>query len=404
MTWRAALRWHSLVGARGPRDPVHPDSPLPDARAPALPARAVQDPGGPARARLAAGDAGQPGVRLRRSGLEAPLAAVAASAVLSVMANPGRVAEVSSYSVKAIMYLASFFLLVFLIVSVVRQRACRSSRWLVAGGAVVAVFAMIESRTNYNVFDHVSTVLPFLTLTDAGTVAARGARLRVLASSQHPIALGAMFVMLIPLAAALAVTSKQRRWWYAAGFLGLGALATVSRTTILMLVVIAIMFAWMRPRAIRPLWPALIPLLHRRPFRRSGQPRVAGGLVLPLGGHRRPAAERERRQRPAGVPRAVAHRAQAPTGLRRGLRDENRRRHRQELDHRRRSVADEPARDGRSRGLALGLAVRQRDPKAAREPHGRTTRAEAGSWRRSQRRSPRTSPGCSPTTRSRSSR
>lgn len=202
----------------------------------------------------------QPGVRLRSSGLEAPLAAVAVAAVASEIANPGRVASVSSYSVKALMYLASFLLIFFVIVSVIRN-TLPVIRWLVAGGAVIAVFALIESRANYNVFDHVSTVLPFLTLTDGGTIPARGARLRVLASSQHPIALGAMLVMLVPLAAALAITSKQRRWWVAVALLGLGALATVSRTTVLMFIVIAIVFVWLRPRAIRPLWPALIPLV-----------------------------------------------------------------------------------------------------------------------------------------------
>lgn len=283
MTWREAVRWHSLLA-------------LIVIVILFIPIRRYQMPGHlpfelePYRILVGLVALGwlmallvQPGVRLRTSGLEAPLAAVAGAAVASAIANPERVGAVSSYSVKALMYLASFFLIFFAIVSVV-QHTVPIIRWLVAGGAVIAILALIESRANYNIFDHVSTVLPFLTLTDAGTVPARGARLRVLASSQHPIALGAMFVMLVPLAAALAVTSKQRRWWVAAALLGLGALATVSRTSVLMFVVIAIMFAWLRPQTTRPLWPALIPLLLVAHFAVPGTIGSLAGSFFPSGG------------------------------------------------------------------------------------------------------------------------
>src|SRR5947208_6023348 len=135
---------------------------------------------------------------------------------------------------------------------------------LVGGGTVVGVFALIERRTDYNVFNHLRTVAPFLKF--QGAIGAEGlerggTRLRVYGSAEHPIALGAVFVLLIPLAIYLARRTERRRWWAATLVLSLGAFATVSRTAVIMLAVVVLVFLRLRPRATKRLWPLVIPIL-----------------------------------------------------------------------------------------------------------------------------------------------
>src|SRR3712207_9559349 len=65
--------------------------------------------------------------------------------------------------------------------------------------------------------------------------------------------------MLIPLAIYLARRSARRIWFLPAGLLAMGALATVSRTSILMLVVVGLVFLWLRPVETKRLWPVLLP-------------------------------------------------------------------------------------------------------------------------------------------------
>jgi O-antigen ligase len=67
--------------------------------------------------------------------------------------------------------------------------------------------------------------------------------------------------MLIPLAVYLARWERRARWWIAAALLSLGALATLSRTSILMLIVVALVLLRLRPVETRRLWPVVLPML-----------------------------------------------------------------------------------------------------------------------------------------------
>jgi len=204
-------------------------------------------------------------VRLRRSGFEGPMALYVFAIMGSLVANSQRVAAVSGEVYKKLPFFASFFILFYIIVSVVRRARDIDFlvRVLVNGGAVLAVFAVIESRTGYNVFDHLSSVIPFLHLNVAAipNIEGRGGRLRVFASAQHSIALGALFAMLLPLAIYRALAYRQQLWWLAAFLLILGALATGSRTAIVMFGVQAIVFFLLRASAMRRTWIAIIPAL-----------------------------------------------------------------------------------------------------------------------------------------------
>ena len=206
-------------------------------------------------------------VRLRGTALDGPLFAFTFAALASVIANSGRVTTLGLQSevVKRLTFFASFFAVVYLIRSLIRSddHIDFIVKTLVAGGSVLAFFAVLEARTDYNVFNHLSSVLPGFRLGDLpyslGT--ARGSRLRVYASAEHPIALGAALAMLLPLALYLAVRFRQRRWYAAAVLVGVGSLTTISRTTIIMLVVLAVVMSRVRKLRLRRFWPLLVPLL-----------------------------------------------------------------------------------------------------------------------------------------------
>jgi O-antigen ligase len=204
-----------------------------------------------------------PTVRLRRSGLELPIVLLGTTTVASVLANPERVNALQPTVLKSLTFLLSFLLVFYLVVSVVRTRALIDAvvKTLVAGGAVVAVLAMIEARTGATPFTRLDTILPFLT-TDPSfqPQIGRGGAMRAFGPAEHPIALGAALAMLVPFAVYLVRTAGPR-WYVALIPLVAGVLSTVSRTSVIMLVVIGIVFLTLRPRESLRLWPVLLPLI-----------------------------------------------------------------------------------------------------------------------------------------------
>jgi hypothetical protein len=208
-----------------------------------------------------------PRVRLRKSGLEGPLALIALSSFASVLVNGSRIDDlgVNGDVVKGLMFLLSFLLVLYLIVSVIRtfEQVNMLVKVIVACGAFVAGAAVFEGWSGFNFFDHLAGWVPFLSLTDTTGMMSRGGRLRVNASAQGAIPLGAALVLLIPPAIYLARTSPRRGvWWPCAGVIGLGALATQSRTSVVMLLVVVLVFLWLRPAETRrTLGMLFIPML-----------------------------------------------------------------------------------------------------------------------------------------------
>lgn len=207
-------------------------------------------------------------VRVRRTGLEAPLGLFAFTAIASMGANPGRVSAVSSILTKTLMFWVSFYAVVYILPSVLRRvDVDLICRLLAGGGAIVACFAVVESRTNYNVFNHLTSVMPFLRLGQIPlqhidqTAASRGGRTRAYGPAQHPIELGAVFVMLLPFALYLGRKTAHRRWWLAAVLMLVGLFATVSRTGFMMMIVFVGVVFWLRHHELKRYWPALIPAL-----------------------------------------------------------------------------------------------------------------------------------------------
>ena len=198
-------------------------------------------------------------------------------------------AQFSTEVNKSLMFFLSFVLVIYVITSVVTRREDVDylAKTLVAGGGVVALLAIIEARTGFNLFNHLSTVMPFLQDQggDVGGYQRLGtAKLRVFASAQHPIALSGALVMLVPFAVYLARRYGQRRWIGCALALGIASSATVSRTGILMFVVVAIVFLWLRPRETRRLWPLIIPALIAIHFVLPGTLGAIKQSFMPAGG------------------------------------------------------------------------------------------------------------------------
>ena len=203
-----------------------------------------------------------PRTRFRRTGFEAPLAVILGAAVASLLANAGRAVESSAQVNKSLMFFLSFILVLYLTASLIRRldEVDFLAKTLVAGGAVVALFAIVEARTSFNVFNHLSRAMPFLIDQGdvGGSVRVGTGQLRVFGPAQHPIALSAALVMLIPLAVYLARRYRQRRWMLCGLALAVACAATVSRTGIVMLAVAGLVFLWLRPQETRRLWPALL--------------------------------------------------------------------------------------------------------------------------------------------------
>lgn len=201
-----------------------------------------------------------PRVRLRRSVFDAPLALAVAAIFASELANPGRVQSLGGEVAKSLTFFLSFVFVFYLTVSVIRSRERIDFlvRLLVTSGAIVATFALVERRTGYNAFDHLKSVFPPLEFGGPGEVFRSGRR-RVFGSAQHPIAFGAALAMLLPLAVYLARAKGQRLWWVAAWLIGLGVMATGSRTAIVMFVVMALVYLRLKPIETKRLWPVLLP-------------------------------------------------------------------------------------------------------------------------------------------------
>ena len=204
---------------------------------------------------------------IRRSGFEGPVIVIVGSALASIASNPDRVVQFSGVVNKKLMFFLSFILVLYVAASVVRRLDDVDflAKSLVAGGAIVGFFAIVESRTGFNVFNQLDRVIPILQPgSDMEPEAYQrygAARLRVFGSAQHPIALSAALALLTPLAVYLRQRNGERRWLICLALLVAGCAAGVSRTGIVMLVVVGIVFLWLRPREVRRRWPALIPVL-----------------------------------------------------------------------------------------------------------------------------------------------
>jgi len=207
--------------------------------------------------------AADPNVRWRKTGIEAPIAAVLLVMLLSMSLNIGRVTSHTDTVTKQFSFFLSYFLLVYFITSIMRRPRDLDIviSVLVGGGGIVALAALFEWKTGTNLFNWYSHVMPFLQFVNEGAAQVRGAGHRARASAQHPIALSAALVMLVPLAVYLYQRNRQKVWLVCGGLMTMGALSTGSRTGTTMLIALLVSFLSIRPRQTVRMLPMLLPLL-----------------------------------------------------------------------------------------------------------------------------------------------
>jgi hypothetical protein len=173
--------------------------------------------------------------------------------------NPGDPGPVKSLS-----YFVGFLAVFVLIASTIKTQEAIDTvvRAFVIGAALVAASAIYESRSAYNFFDHLHEWFPALVRENRTTFEARGGNLRVYASAQHPIALSAALFMAFPLALYLvgraSTKNRARLWVVAASVCAMGAVATISRTTVIMGAAVLIVALFVRGRQVVRFWPLLI--------------------------------------------------------------------------------------------------------------------------------------------------
>jgi hypothetical protein len=202
---------------------------------------------------------------MRRSGFEGPLAVIITAVLGSIATNTANLSAGNSEMVKALTFFLSYVFVLYIIVSVVVRLDSIEVlvKTLVVGGTVVALGAVVEARSGFNVFNQLPRFFPILRpIADTADLTRFGtSKSRVFASAQHPIALSAAIVMLLPLALYLARRYRQRRWYLCAVVMGMGCVSTVSRTGVVMFLVAILVFFWLRPKEARRMWPALLPAL-----------------------------------------------------------------------------------------------------------------------------------------------
>lgn len=207
--------------------------------------------------------------RLSAAGHGRPIAAMMLVAVVALVANRTAIdaAGLQTQAIKSFSFFLSYSI-AFLLVSstIARVRDVDAVIKMLAVGAVlVAAEAIYESRTQRNLFDDLHSIFPFLVHIGVNRTNFAGGHLRVRASAQHPIALGAALAISAPLVlyvASRAATKSRRYLWFGATVLILmGAMATESRTAILTIVVMILVALRVRGRQLLRYWPVLLVLV-----------------------------------------------------------------------------------------------------------------------------------------------
>ena len=220
-------------------------------------------------------------MKWRKIGLFGPLLALGLTILVSLAINVDRIHRynVLPEVLKSLTMVVSYWIVLLLAASVITRRDQLELviKALVGGGAIVGLFALIQYHTGFNIFDQLG-VIPVLKYVEGGLpggLEARGGGARVYASAQHPIALSAALVMLLPLGIYLGRRYRTKLWWTATALIGAAAFSTVARTGSTMLLAVLIVLLCLKPLQVIRVWPYVLPFLVAVHFLAPG---ALGGL------------------------------------------------------------------------------------------------------------------------------
>jgi hypothetical protein len=231
-----------------------------------------------------------PRARWRKTGLEGPIVAFTVVAIASIMLNLAWIAHtgITGAVGKQVSIFASFLLVMVFVSSTITTRRQLDGliKLLVLGGTVVAVMTFYEWRSGQNLFNNMDRYIPVLRLDSARelTTDMRGGHVRAYASAEHPIALGAMLVLLLPLAVYLYRRASQPLWLLCAALLTFGSLASGSRTAAVMLATLLVTFFFMKRKETVRLLPMLLPLFVACQVVMPGTLTTFKSILFPQGG------------------------------------------------------------------------------------------------------------------------
>ena len=211
-------------------------------------------------------------MRIRATGLEGPLALLGLGVVGSILTNFDSISQedLATDIIKKLTFWVGFMIVLYLITSVSTVADVDLYlRFLVIGAGILGALGIVEWKTGTNAFGHLDRYVPFLSAAPVDADTFRAGLNRAYASAQHPISFGAALALVLPIAAVFAFRRRQPIWYACVGLIVLGSLASVSRTSLVMLVAAGVILAVLRPDAARQALPLVLPLL------------VAIQLVLP---------------------------------------------------------------------------------------------------------------------------
>jgi polysaccharide biosynthesis protein PslJ len=199
-------------------------------------------------------------------GMGAVVAAIALSILLSQFVNLRTLDPLGGERVALnnFLYLVTPLIAFLVVCSAVRQfsDAERIVKAIVIGGLLVSLAAILQSRTGYNVFDHLNNWIPGIRRDRSFLTGVRGGRLRVQASAQHPIALGTVLMLTVPLAAYLVARAGSRRgklaWAGVMTLVAIGAFMPIARTAFVVGATMLLLALILRGRNLVRLWPAIL--------------------------------------------------------------------------------------------------------------------------------------------------
>jgi O-antigen ligase len=205
-----------------------------------------------------------PASRVRRTGLEGPLALLWLAVLGSILTNFGSITseDLSAEVIKKLTFWAGFMVVLYVIASLSTSADVEYYlRVLVIGGGILGALGVIEWKTGTNAFAHLDHFIPILRPVGDNLDTFRAGLNRAYASAQHPIAFGALLALLLPVSVVFALVRRKPIWFACSGLIVMGSLASISRTSLVMLCVAAAILGLLRPLAARQALPYVLPLL-----------------------------------------------------------------------------------------------------------------------------------------------
>lgn len=182
--------------------------------------------------------------------------------LLSFILNMQELTETMKFvdALKRLFYIIAVALLFFFVVTTIKSKEQIDSvlRFTMSVAVVVSLFCMLEFLTEFNVFRHLHKAIPFLSPSPEkiGNAMYRGGYIRATGPADHPIAMGVILAMFLPLALHYFEFAKNRpekiKYGLYLGAIALATLMTISRTPIVAAVaMLGVYFLYNPHRAIK---------------------------------------------------------------------------------------------------------------------------------------------------------